>query len=112
MPCDETKHLTTQTTGSTECDACVKDFYYDDGVCLACPPGAKCNGDTGTTVETLSIGRHYWRTESTSTDVRECPNPEFCTPVNTSDSQCAKGHQGVYCEICIDNYGLIDGRRG
>lgn len=101
--------------------------------CAVCPEGTECP-NYGTTVETLTVLDEYWRLESGTTHVAECPTPKYCyTGVNGSHpimgghtrtddevndatgpdectdeetgEYCICHHTGPYCDVCTGEPG-------
>jgi hypothetical protein len=74
--------------------------------CMGCPAGIDC-AKPGTTVPTLKLEPGFWRTSSTSTDVRHCPSPGACVGSSDPSGYCAEGHTGAYCGVCLDGYSEV-----
>ena len=76
---------------------------------MECPDGSKCvESDKAYTIETIVIEDGWWRTSSTSDEVKECPTYDYCVSNKSSSSDlCADGHTGAYCEVCIEGYGKM-----
>mmetsp|Transcript_42246 Transcript_42246/g.67637 ORF Transcript_42246/g.67637 Transcript_42246/m.67637 type:complete len:1295 (+) Transcript_42246:14-3898(+) len=64
--------------------------------------GIKCNA-YGTSLESVELEPGYWRIANTSSDVRECDPPTFCTG-NISNNYCALHHTGILCRACVPGY--------
>jgi len=93
-------------TAATECDACVRGFYYsNDGYCLECPIGTSCEVDGATTQQQLLIKPGYWRITPTTMVIRQCPLFEGCLGgTNFSNfglSYCNEGYMGPLCATCV-----------
>lgn len=57
----------------------------------------------GLTVETLPVRNDFWRSSNRTYKIVECEHHEYCDGYN-SDSNCAEGHKGALCSVCIDGY--------
>jgi hypothetical protein len=82
-------------------------FFADkDGNSLPVPDGVRIDiVDMNTT--TLELEPGFWRTSSTSTDVRHCPSPDACMGGSDTSGYCAEGHTGAYCDVCVDGYSEV-----
>ena len=58
----------------------------------------------GMTLETLDLLEGYWRTSTSSVDVRPCPQKSACVGGTDVDRYCAEGSAGHYCDICTSGY--------
>lgn len=89
------------------CGLCVSGSYDKDlnatphtPDCVECPSDTTCTSD-GITLETLTIKHNYYRTSSTSDDIRKCPYEGLCLGSDDSgDIQCKHGHMDTYCMVC------------
>lgn len=69
-----------------------------DGIPLcAAPPSGVTALSRGTTLETLTLEKGYYRTSNLSHDVRGCYSEEACVGGNDADTYCASGYEGP-CE--------------
>ena len=66
-----------------------------DKLCLACPVNANCHRHT--TIRTMRGNRGFWRNSLDTQKYDACENDEV-----REGAQCAKGYQGVLCELCVD----------
>jgi hypothetical protein len=84
------------------------------GQCVPCPEGAKCS-EPGITLETLPLQVGYWRSDKSSHRLVKCYTESACpqdrialdklkNSTNSTDSQCALGHQGPRCNVCMKGY--------
>jgi hypothetical protein len=96
------------------CDANFYDSNVSDAAveCVMCPVGSDCA--RGSTLERLPLRKGYYRLDSTSVDVRVCPDAQVncSTTFGTSECHsasgcqggtgypCANGLEGVYCQLC------------
>jgi len=95
----------TATLGSIHETACIcpKTTYDNgEGKCVEIVEGVR-NDIQGLTLETLALLPGYWRVSNTSDDVRECLVAEACLGGNSTEI-CREGHNGPYCNTCIENY--------
>ena len=71
--------------------------------CVACPEGANCSA-AGVTIEALPVLRGYYRTSSTSSDLRRCPDfgdRSGCVGgVGGGEGPCKPWLTGPYCRLC------------
>lgn len=102
------------TTGSTECNACRRNYFYsEDNDCVECPKGTSCPVDGGSTQEKLTLKPDYFRISATTTTIHKCPLLGACTGgTNFSEtpgenewnaqfySYCAEGFAGPLCAAC------------
>jgi hypothetical protein len=58
---------------------------------------------SGMSLSRANIEKGYWRIDSNSKDIRECPVSDACTGGN-STSYCLDGHEGPYCKLCASGY--------
>ncbi|GMH55844.1 hypothetical protein TrLO_g6523 [Triparma laevis f. longispina] len=96
---------TTNSLGSISNSSCICPAgKYDDlnGKCEDVKEGMN-HTVAGMTLETLEIEPEYWRMNSRSADIRECPVREACVGGNGTD-YCREGHDGPYCNLCFDGY--------
>ncbi|QDZ23822.1 fibronectin type-III domain-containing protein [Chloropicon primus] len=108
------KGATTEELGAVSADSCTCKFglVRVGNACIDCPPGADCSKREISDVAALP---GYWRNSVNSTTWHECEQPlglHVCeNTVQTDDNGvvsgkvCRKGHQGVLCASCEDNYG-------
>jgi len=95
----------TANLGSTHEAACIcpmATFDNGEGKCVEIVEGIR-NDIEGLTLETLTLFPGWWRTANTSDDIRECLIAEACVGGN-STNMCREGHDGPYCNICVENY--------
>lgn len=72
--------------------------------CRKIPPEGVNKTMPAMNVFNLAISPGYWRDSNHSEDVR------FCSPNSTAclgDDNCAEGHTGPYCAVCIDGYSVL-----
>lgn len=82
-------------------------FFADkDGDPLPVPDGVRSD-IIDMNVTTLQLEPGFWRTTSTSTDVRHCPSPDACVGGSDTSGYCAEGHTGAYCGVCLDGYSEV-----
>ena len=81
---------------------CDDGHYQDGGVCHVCPKGAVCDL-TGLKLSTLMPKNGYWRVNTESAVLYACPLAAGCTD-RPQDEPCAKGHLGVKCALCENDY--------
>ncbi|GMH48997.1 hypothetical protein TrVE_jg8778 [Triparma verrucosa] len=84
------------------------------GQCEACPEGTACQEkDAGVTIEDLPLKKGFWRSSFKSANVVKCYIEEACpqspssksvNSTNPIDDQCADGHTGPVCNVCMPNY--------
>ena len=95
---------------TTECNQCTRGFYYSlDEQCVACPfDSTDCPADGGSTQEVITIKPGYWRATATGQSFLACPVDYSCVGgtnfTDGGDGYCAKGHTGVLCAVCDDDY--------
>jgi len=77
------------------------------GECQLCEEiseeGTDCE-EEGATLESLPLEEGFWRTTSTSTDIRACIVKEACVGGTEAGKYCAEGHEGPYCDVCEESY--------
>ena len=124
--------LTTKGTGSTSCDACIEDYFWNSlywpndfdqklgrngaqcvGCCMRCEDICDvddedcvvCDRD-GSVLETLVVKRGWWRVTRTSLTVYECPLDKSCRGGSSVDDseRCFQGHFGALCGACRKGY--------
>jgi len=116
----EQLHATSFSLGATVAEDCVCETGYfmatenettsSARVCLACESvhvvgfsGTNCTR-AGLTLERLPIEAGYYRQSSTARYVRPCAAAEACLGGDlATDVQCADGHTGPFCSICLAN---------
>ena len=92
------------------CNQCTRGFYYSlDEQCVACPfDSTDCPADGGSTQEVITIKPGYWRASATGQSFLACPIDDSCVGgtnfTDGGDGYCAKGHTGVLCAVCDDDY--------
>ena len=60
--------------------------------------------EEGMSLEFLYLKAGFWRTNSNSTDIRDCPVEAACIGGNHTTSYCRTGHGGPYCNLCDEGY--------
>ena len=96
---------------SKSIDKCkCKPGYYDSEPainklrCMQCKTGSDCTSEGGTTLETLPLLKCYYRTSSTSDDLRRCPdcnhNSGCVGGVGNGEGPCKDWLEGPYCRLC------------
>ncbi|GMH77627.1 hypothetical protein TrLO_g10306 [Triparma laevis f. longispina] len=82
------------------------------GQCKICPEGTLCH-DAGVTIDKLPLKRGFWRSGFDSSNVVKCytedacsqtPSTKFVNITNPIDEQCAGGHTGPICNVCLTGY--------
>lgn len=104
--------------GSTACPLCDSGYYYpldESSGCQACPTGAACfvaNGTGSSTQLKLPVDYGYWRISETTTTLRACPNPDWCSGGRNfsyiGKSYCREGHRSPLCSTCKKNDYFMD----
>eukprot|EP00966_Prymnesium_polylepis_P244945 5665767-Prymnesium_polylepis.1 len=90
-------------TGLSEC-MCKDSYYLHNLTCVECPNGVDCSRQ-GVRLEALPLEAGYWRTNSLSSDVRDCFTADACIGFDPNrTSVCAEGHEGAFCEVCQSDY--------
>ena len=84
------------------------------GHCKLCPEGTLCQkAGAGVTIEKLPLKKGFWRSDFNSSNVVKCYTEDACSQspstktVNTTnpiDGQCADGHTGPVCNVCLPGY--------
>ncbi|CAM9660999.1 unnamed protein product [Ascophyllum nodosum] len=74
-------------------------------VCEVVPEGVNTTGNSGMTLETLSLMPGFYRTFSKSREILECYREEACMGGSNADRYCAEGYAGPYCAACDEGYG-------
>jgi hypothetical protein len=92
--------------GATECDSCLRGFYYSTGgSCVECPAGTSCLIDGDSTQRHLLVKAGYWRITPITMEIRQCPLPEACLGgtnySNLGISYCNEGYMGPLCATCV-----------
>ena len=79
---------------------CPDSYYQRDAKCVVCPEHVTC--PAGSTVASWQLYSGFWRTDDTSTDVRQCrfgtascPGPDAINPGD--DSNCVWDEKWPYC---------------
>ena len=93
-------------TERTSCTTTAGYFLDADGTTLKNPDGVR-DDVVSMNITTLELEPGFWRTTSTSTDVRHCPSPDACVGGSDTSGYCAEGHTGAYCEVCVDGYSEV-----
>ncbi|GMI03344.1 hypothetical protein TrLO_g13981 [Triparma laevis f. longispina] len=102
---DALKGGTTKQVRSMEVDDCTcpsGTYDNEEGKCVVVEEGMD-PFTTGMSLANVKIQPGWWRTGKTSIDVRECPVEAACVGGNGTD-YCREGHNGPYCNLCIDGY--------
>lgn len=82
------------------------------GQCKICPEGTLCR-DAGVIIEELPLKKGYWRSDFNSSNVVQCYIEEACSQspstktvesTNPIDDQCADGHTGPVCNVCLPGF--------
>lgn len=65
--------------------------------------------EVGVNVQTLPLGRGYWRASLDTSSLYPCPNPGWCEGsvegrVDNVDAYCVDNHTGAFCFSCITGY--------
>ncbi|GMH83062.1 hypothetical protein TrST_g8014 [Triparma strigata] len=86
------------------------------GQCKPCPEGTRCQEvGAGVTIEDLPLQQGFWRSGLNSSNVVKCYIKEACSQspssktgnsTNPIDDQCADGHTGPVCNVCIPDYAM------
>ncbi|GMI06912.1 hypothetical protein TrLO_g13169 [Triparma laevis f. longispina] len=100
-----TLRSTTSSVGSFSESTCnCPSGKFDDlqGTCIKVTDGMS-EETPGMNLTTINVKQGFWRTNSKSTDVRECLIPEACVGGN-STNYCRSGHEGPYCAVCATDY--------
>jgi hypothetical protein len=105
--CDECPTNAKASTGNSVCE-CLPSFYLVVGdsatECLSCPPEVDCD-QGGATAGALVAKPGKWSGAGLAADeFYSCPFPGAC--LGTANSTCARGHTGVLCAVCIDDFYL------
>ena len=101
-------HTTTNgTVGNINVSSCICEpgFFWNPRLreCSSCPsPESQCE-EAGTTLATLRASPGYYRRSSISTEFIKCRNANDC-PGGLVDQQCRRGHTGVLCAVCAENF--------
>jgi len=77
--------------------------------CEKCPEHTICNTPNVTLVR-LDVEEGYWRQTDFSSEIRPCDNTAACLGGTNVSTQCATGHHGPYCDVCMPHY--FGGRDG
>jgi len=102
------------SVGSTECNACRRNFFYSgDKDCVECPEGTSCPVDGASTQEMLTLEPGYFRISANTAQIHACPLTGACAggtnfSVVSGKSQwdpptysyCAEGFAGPLCAAC------------
>jgi len=71
--------------------------------CKECPEHTRCD-TPNVTLRELDVEEGYWRQSDFSSEIRRCYSAAACLGGTNVSSQCADGHQGPYCEVCMPEY--------
>ena len=80
-------------------------------MCDPCPNNFIC--DKGSTIETLTLKKKYWRANKNTLIVEECKKGYNCIGgkiSNNSDDLCNIGHTGPLCDVCKDGWAKNEGK--
>ena len=97
----------TSEPGSTMCGDCVERTYYDPDAqeCVECFQRVTCHA--GSTLATLDIEKGFWRENSDSTTIYECPGGKSSCRggvAKTGDTICGDNFLGRLCTLCESGY--------
>lgn len=104
---------TTPQAGTTSANDCIcpEGTYVEPatsatnpqfrGRCVECPRGAVC--PAGSDLASIKLQPGYWRTSTSSSDVKACENPDACVGGDGAGT-CAEGYTGPVCAVCDDGY--------
>ena len=88
--------------------------------CVECPDeGSKCY-ESGITLENLPLKKDYWRATVYSDELYLCSLTSACgggagnlsAAAPTETRYCKRGHEGVLCGVCMDDYMFDAASRG
>jgi hypothetical protein len=83
----------------SQCNAGTYSVLWNATECKSCPDHASCEG------EMISLSKGYWRIDTNSTDIIECPNEDACLggyePENEYPVGCKTGYKGLVCNECV-----------
>ena len=108
-PCPD--HATSLPNSSSERQCACDAGYYNEQPsrantvsCAPCTAGAACPAMSGVTLEHLPLKRGYYRTSTSSSDLRRCPdfgNSSGCIGGWVDgEGPCASWLRGPYCRLC------------
>ena len=123
------EHATTRSEASQSADECICEVGFfmwnqstdvDSGgkgsgegpVCASCESthatgftGLSACTTAGVTLATLPIANSTYRQQAEARYIRPCPVAAACLGgSNATDAQCAPGHTGPYCAVCMPEY--------
>jgi hypothetical protein len=98
LSCEE--QGTTSLEGAAGCSVCEQGYFRrDERYCEECGEGTfkgiACP-DEGAVLETVTVKRGWWRTSSSSREIRQCPQMELCVGGTDEEEICEVGHTGPY----------------
>ena len=115
--CLECEFPKTSNTNRTACTECEATYYRDNGNCERCPTQVDCA--QGSTISDWVLEAGVWRSDESSTNLRECRFGATSCPGITSDKdnctargfgdkwpQCGCGYVGPTCAVCAPEYFL------
>ena len=118
---DLLKGAITEAEGSTTNSSCLcpagtyDNLKEEDRRCEVVDEGVS-EFVEGMTLESLSLEAGFWRTNTLSLDVRQCPVELACAGGNGTRGRngtgyCLHGHEGAYCSLCsegltVDAFGI------
>jgi predicted outer membrane repeat protein len=106
------------------CNMCIGAFlvnedqhqrgYYleKDQTCNKCPAGANCSL-SGVDLHGLQSLESFWRPNKDDNTFYPCPYDGDCAGsyiVNNTNDQCAPGHHGTLCAVCLPKHVRVAGR--
>ena len=107
---DEILGSVTKSVGTTSVDGCIcpaKKFKdSESGHCVDIPPGVN---ETVLAMDLFSLVLQggWFRTSSSSLDIRQCPLEEQCLGGDEPQKSCLEGSTGPYCQVCDDGFSGI-----
>ena len=119
------EHRTTVTEGSTQCDACMAEYFDVESrqanatiECASCPEsGANCS--VNSTLSSLEIVPGFWRLSPRARTPLACAghatdSPCLGGPDAGVDGRgyCRPGHRGPLCSVCEEPQTHVDERTG
>ena len=96
------------TPSSCICPAGTFDYTEKGRRCEVADEGSSQSVD-GMTLDSLVLERGYWRSATSSLDIRQCRVEIACeggsgTGRANGTRYCRDGHHGPYCDVCDDNF--------